>query len=79
MSPDQIRYTREKLKLTQKDASNIFGGGINAFSRYERGETPIPKPLSQLLQLLYAHPDLLAELVQNAVIKKLSARNFKNP
>ncbi len=35
---------------------------MNAFSRYERGETPIPTPLSQLLRLLNAHPDLLTEL-----------------
>lgn len=60
--PDDIKHIRKKLHLTQHDASVIFGGGVNAFSRYERGETPISKPLSQLLQLLYTHQNLLAEL-----------------
>ena len=68
LSPDEIKSIREKLNLTQQKASEIFGGGINAFSRYERGETPIPKPLSQLLQLLSVHPNLFAELNQMASI-----------
>lgn len=62
LSPDEIRHIREVLNLTQQQASNIFGGGVNAFSRYERGETPISKSLSQLLKLLNKHPDLLNEL-----------------
>ncbi len=53
---------REKLHIRQKEACELFGGGVNAFSRYERGETPIPKPLSQLLIILNKHPDLLSEL-----------------
>lgn len=69
LSPEKIKRIREKLNLTQQKASEIFGGGVNAFSRYERGETPVPKPLSQLLQLLYKHPNLLSELCKN------SARN----
>lgn len=62
LTPDKIKQIREKLKLTQLNASEIFGGGVNAFSRYERGETPIPKPLSQLLLILKNHPRLLAEI-----------------
>jgi HTH-type transcriptional regulator/antitoxin MqsA len=60
--PDEIKYIREKLNLSQLQASKIFGGGVNAFSRYERGETPIPRPLSQLLRILKMHPNLLIEL-----------------
>lgn len=62
ITPDDIKRIREKLYLTQQKASEIFGGGVNAFSRYERGETPISKPLSQLLKLLDRHPNLLIEL-----------------
>lgn len=67
LPPDDIKHIREKLNLTQQKASEIFGGGVNAFSRYERGETPIPKALSQLLQLLNTHPKLLVELSKNTV------------
>ena len=70
LSPDDIKCVREKLNLTQHKASNIFGGGINAFSRYERGETPISRPLSQLLRLLYSHPDLLSELRKSCITLK---------
>jgi HTH-type transcriptional regulator/antitoxin MqsA len=72
LTPDKIKLIREKLKLTQLSASEIFGGGVNAFSRYERGETPIPKPLSQLLLILKKHPDLLIEI--NKKFKKSSGQ-----
>jgi HTH-type transcriptional regulator/antitoxin MqsA len=68
LTPDKIKQIREELKLTQLNASDIFGGGVNAFSRYERGETPIPRPLSQLLFLLKNHPNLLSEISKNHTI-----------
>lgn len=67
LTPDKIKQIREELKLTQSNASEIFGGGVNAFSRYERGETPIPRAASQLLQLLGAHPNLLTELSNTSI------------
>lgn len=65
LTPDDVRHIREKLHLTQHKAAELFGGGVNAFSRYERGETPVPKPLSQLFHLLEIHPDLLNEINQD--------------
>lgn len=52
LEPKQIQKIRKQIGLTQKQAADIFGGGHNAFSRYEKGETPPPKPLSLLLELL---------------------------
>jgi len=63
LPPDEIKRVRLKLKLSQRRASQLFGGGINAFSRYERGETPVSRSTSQLLNLLDHHPDLLKELI----------------
>jgi HTH-type transcriptional regulator/antitoxin MqsA len=77
LSPDEVKNIREELKLTQQKASALFGGGINAFSRYERGETPIPRPLSQLLKLLHLHPQLLNEVIDGTglqVAKKTASR-----
>lgn len=51
----EIRRIRKKLKLTQREAALICGGGPNAFSRYERGER-IPRATSNLLRLLSKHP-----------------------
>ena len=62
LTPDEIRSIRKKLKLTQQRASEIFGGGVNAFSRYERGETAVYLSTSQLLKILDNHPELLSEI-----------------
>ena len=54
---------RKRLKLTQRQAAQITGGGHNAFSRYERGEVrPLPAVI-KLMRLLDRHPELLKEVV----------------
>jgi len=42
--------------------AEIFGGGPNAFSRYENGKTRPPLSLVQLFKLLDRHPELLDEI-----------------
>lgn len=59
----EIKRIRTKLGLTQKKAADIFGGGVNAFSRYERGEVEPGPSTVKLLHLLDKHPELLPELV----------------
>ena len=59
---EEVRRIRRKLGLTQKEAAAMFGGGINAFSRYERGEIEPSTAIMQLLHLLDKHPELLNEL-----------------
>ncbi|MES2663686.1 MAG: type II toxin-antitoxin system MqsA family antitoxin, partial [Pseudomonadota bacterium] len=39
-----------------------FGGGVNAFSRYENGKTKPPLALVKLFQVLDRHPELLNEV-----------------
>lgn len=34
----EIVELRKTLGLTQQEAARVFGGGVNAFSKYERGE-----------------------------------------
>jgi HTH-type transcriptional regulator/antitoxin MqsA len=46
----------------QRQAAAIFGGGPNAFSRYENGKTKPPVALVKLLMLLDRHPKLLNEV-----------------
>jgi HTH-type transcriptional regulator / antitoxin MqsA len=64
VDPKFITAVREKLDLDEKRANEIFGGGHNAFSRYERGSTRPPLSLVLLFRLLDRHPDLLTEIVQ---------------
>jgi len=62
IDPGYIASVRKKLSLDQREASEIFGGGINAFSRYENGKTKPPLALVKLLKVLDRHPDLLNEV-----------------
>jgi HTH-type transcriptional regulator / antitoxin MqsA len=62
VDPVFIATVRKKLNLGQKEAADIFGGGINAFSRYENGKTKPPLALVKLLKVLDRHPDLLNEV-----------------
>lgn len=62
VDPAYIAKVRKKLDLDQRQAAELFGGGVNAFSRYENGKTKPPLALVKLFKLLDRHPDLLAEV-----------------
>ena len=62
VDPAFIVKVRKKLSLDQREAAEIFGGGVNAFSRYENGKTKPPLSLVKLLKLLEKHPDMLNEI-----------------
>jgi HTH-type transcriptional regulator / antitoxin MqsA len=62
VDPGFIASVRKKLDLDQREAAEIFGGGVNAFSRYENGKTRPPLALVKLLKLLHRHPELLHEI-----------------
>ncbi len=62
VDPGFIAGVRKKLALDQREAAEIFGGGVNAFSRYENGKTKPSLALVKLLRVLDRHPDLLDEV-----------------
>lgn len=62
VDPGFIVGVRKKLALNQQEAAEIFGGGVNAFSRYENGKTKPPLALVKLLRLLDRHPELINEV-----------------
>lgn len=57
-----IRQWRKHLGLTQRQAGELFGGGVAAFSEYEHARTQPHKSTVLLLQLLAKHPELLGEI-----------------
>ncbi|WP_306670732.1 MULTISPECIES: type II TA system antitoxin MqsA family protein [unclassified Endozoicomonas] len=59
---EEFANVRKKLTLDQKEAGEMFGGGVNAFSRYENGKTKPPLSLVKLFRLLDNHPELLSEI-----------------
>jgi len=52
LTTDEVRAIRKKLKLTQEKASELFGGGVRAFHKYEIGENTQSRPLDILLKLM---------------------------
>lgn len=64
LKPDDIKRIRKKVKLTQKKASALLGGGINAFSKYENAKITQPRATDLLLRLLDQKKVTLEDLEQ---------------
>jgi len=62
LEPEFIVTERKKRHLDPREAVEIFGGGVTAFSRHENRKTTPPLALVKLLRVLERHPDLLAEV-----------------
>jgi HTH-type transcriptional regulator/antitoxin MqsA len=62
VAPGFVARVRKKLGLDQKEAGEIFGGGVNAFSRYENARAKPPLSTVKLLMVLDKHPELLEEI-----------------
>ena len=61
-----VRRIRKKIGLTQREAGAIFGGGPNAFQKYEQGSVTVSKAMSNLLRVLEKHPEEVEELKKYA-------------
>jgi HTH-type transcriptional regulator/antitoxin MqsA len=59
---DEIRRIRRRLRLSQRRAGELLGGGPRAFQKYEAGDVLVSRPMANLLKLLDAEPSLLARL-----------------
>lgn len=60
LSGSEIARIREKFILNQREAAALFGGGYNAFNKYESGEVLQSYAMDRLLRLAEAvgHPAL---------------------
>lgn len=65
LAPEDIKALRERHGLTQKQAAAIFGGGENAFSKYERGEIYPTTAMDKLMQLFDNVPQAKNHLLIN--------------
>lgn len=62
--PKAVRRIRKRLKLTQKDAGRLIGGGPNAFQKYESGDILVSHAVTSALLLLDRDPSGLEVLRQ---------------
>lgn len=72
---DLLVNVRRTLKLTQRQAAKIFGGGANGFSRYESGKTKPPLALIKLFEILDKYPDLLEEIASKETVARRAGRS----
>ena len=80
LSPAEVKRAREKLKLSQRRAGAILGGGPRAFQKYEAGKVAVSVPMSNLLRIISNHPDLLEEIDTAKRVKRLrSVRRLRKP
>ncbi|HTC27252.1 type II toxin-antitoxin system MqsA family antitoxin [Dyella sp.] len=66
----EVRRVREKLGLTQQQAATVFGGGANAFSKYERGEVVQSEIMDKLLRLCAEVPTAACWLFDQVGLEK---------
>lgn len=68
MTSAEIVAWRDRHGLTQRNAGSIFGGGVNAFSKYERGEVLQLRAVDSLMRTIDAFPAVLSFLCARAGI-----------
>ncbi|RJF88128.1 transcriptional regulator [Oleomonas cavernae] len=70
----EVTAVRKALKLSQRKAGELLGGGARAFQKYEKGEVAPALSMWHLLKLLKANPAQLALLVKPKPRQAASAR-----
>ena len=58
----EVRRIRESLGLNQEQAASLFGGGRNAFSKYENGAVTQAASMDRLLRVAERHPHIVRDL-----------------
>lgn len=66
MSGEEIRSLRKRYDLSQEKASEIFGGGPVAFSKYEHDDVTQSASMDKLLRLASESEDAMQRLAQSA-------------
>jgi HTH-type transcriptional regulator/antitoxin MqsA len=66
LSPHRVAEIRERLRLSQRRAGELLGGGPRAFQKYESGSQQVSVPMTNLLRLHEKDPRRLAELSKRA-------------
>lgn len=69
LAPAAIHAIRKKLGLTQGQAARVFGGGANAFSKYELGAVAPSIGMEKLLRLADSVPGAAAWLLWRGGVK----------
>ncbi len=79
LSSEAIKAIRKSLNLSQTDASIVFGGGQNAFSKYERSEVTQSQAMDKLLRIASSDRYIFGKLLglSNLEIKPHFVSSFE--
>ena len=69
LSSEEIVRARAELSISQEQASMVFGGGKNAFSKYERGEVSQSVAMDKLIRVCLKHHNVFKELALKAGVE----------
>jgi|GEM_PF-3708541 len=64
ISPTLILELREKYGLSQVLAAKLFGGGVQAFSKYENGKVTPAESTTKLMKLAFSDPEIMRKLAE---------------
>jgi HTH-type transcriptional regulator/antitoxin MqsA len=73
LTGDEVRSVREHLGLSQQQSAVLFGGGVNAFSKYERGDVMQSVAMDRLLKVTAFFPGVLGFLEFEAGLLDVSS------
>lgn len=72
ISPESIAALRARYNISQSVAATIFGGGLNAFSKYERGEVCPSSAAATLMVLALKSKEFFVALAQAKGVRIVS-------
>ncbi len=75
---EKIRLVREKLNLTQSEASILFGGGKLAFTKYEHDDVIQSKAMNTLIEAADQVPEFFKYLVSKSELSASSKEKFQD-
>ncbi len=70
LTGEEIKEIRKKLGLTQEEMSDILGGGLKGFARYETGQICQSKAMDNLLRVLDRFPQVVHFIQEKTVRSK---------
>jgi len=74
LTGEEIRAIRDKYRLTQTQAAQLFGGGPVAFSKYENDDVAHSDAMDNLLRLVRRSEEAFWELVEEKQFSELLNR-----
>ncbi|MEC5375566.1 type II toxin-antitoxin system MqsA family antitoxin [Pseudocitrobacter sp. MW920760] len=73
LTGDEMKAIRTSWRISQDDASRIFGGGPKAFSKYENDDVAQSESMDKLIRTANKFPQVFSDLCSAAGVTPLTA------